>query len=197
MNELREHLRKFTKVQDETGSWLYFRFWEPCIFAGYVDEAGPAYLAGLFSSRSAIISSSLYFASGRWRIASMDPSEVTPRAAVDVGAVARIATNLVADRELASLRNRQALTQTSVPPDHWAKLARSIVATMHRLGFRSRYHLRYFIAWSITYGSELDGITQEVNAVLHDRTKSTEIRFQIISELIRNRLGRRLGALFG
>jgi len=28
LREMRQHLRKFTKVRDETGKWYYFRFWE-------------------------------------------------------------------------------------------------------------------------------------------------------------------------
>lgn len=28
LHDLRRHLRKFTKVQDEEGKWFYFRFWE-------------------------------------------------------------------------------------------------------------------------------------------------------------------------
>lgn len=27
--DLRSHLRKFTKVRDDTGAWFFFRFWEP------------------------------------------------------------------------------------------------------------------------------------------------------------------------
>src|SRR5690606_32829122 len=27
-DEVRKHFRKFTKVQDEHGKWLYWRFWE-------------------------------------------------------------------------------------------------------------------------------------------------------------------------
>ncbi|WP_170207230.1 DUF4123 domain-containing protein [Roseinatronobacter monicus] len=35
---LRKHLRKFTRVQDETGKWFYFRFWEGGPLGEYLKE---------------------------------------------------------------------------------------------------------------------------------------------------------------
>lgn len=32
LNEVWQHLRKFTRLRDETGKWYYFRFWEPGVF---------------------------------------------------------------------------------------------------------------------------------------------------------------------
>lgn len=29
LDDMWKHFRKFTKIQDETGKWFYFRFWEP------------------------------------------------------------------------------------------------------------------------------------------------------------------------
>ncbi|EPX80608.1 DUF4123 domain-containing protein [Litoreibacter arenae] len=39
LDELWGHFRKFTKVQDDDGKWFYFRFWEPSMFFGLVENA--------------------------------------------------------------------------------------------------------------------------------------------------------------
>ncbi|KIT16871.1 DUF4123 domain-containing protein [Jannaschia aquimarina] len=41
IDQIRAHLRKFTKVPDETGAWLYFRFWEPSPLRAYLDRLPP------------------------------------------------------------------------------------------------------------------------------------------------------------
>lgn len=33
---LRTHLRKFTRVRDQSGAWYYFRFWDPAIMRAYI-----------------------------------------------------------------------------------------------------------------------------------------------------------------
>ncbi|WP_208354184.1 DUF4123 domain-containing protein [Pseudaestuariivita rosea] len=38
LNDLWKHFRKFTKVQDETGKWYYFRFWEPAVLLAYLQD---------------------------------------------------------------------------------------------------------------------------------------------------------------
>ncbi len=43
MNELWAHFRKFTKVQDEHGRWIYFRFWEPDIASVHLDYLRGSY----------------------------------------------------------------------------------------------------------------------------------------------------------
>lgn len=38
LNDMRRHLRKFTRVQDEDGRWLYWRFWEPKWIIGMIGD---------------------------------------------------------------------------------------------------------------------------------------------------------------
>lgn len=38
LEDMWNHFRKFTRVQDETGKWFYFRFWEPKVMARYCYE---------------------------------------------------------------------------------------------------------------------------------------------------------------
>ncbi|MGH1454831.1 MAG: DUF4123 domain-containing protein [Paracoccaceae bacterium] len=33
LNQVWQHLRKFTRLRDDAGKWFYFRFWEPGLFA--------------------------------------------------------------------------------------------------------------------------------------------------------------------
>lgn len=38
LKEVGQHLRKFTRLRDETGKWYYFRFWEPGVYAFICDS---------------------------------------------------------------------------------------------------------------------------------------------------------------
>lgn len=40
LDEMWKHFRKFTKIQDEKGNWLYFRFWEPRALAALTLDGG-------------------------------------------------------------------------------------------------------------------------------------------------------------
>ena len=57
LNETWRHFRKFTRLQDEDGKWLFFRFWEPLPVAAYMrslafrpSEAGQWFGAGTVGS---------------------------------------------------------------------------------------------------------------------------------------------------
>lgn len=41
LTEIWEHLRRFTRVQDDAGKWYYFRFWEPYVLYGLAAHALP------------------------------------------------------------------------------------------------------------------------------------------------------------
>lgn len=52
INDMRRHLRKFIRVQNEKGKWLYWRFWEPKWIVDMLGELHPnqkeAFLSGIF-----------------------------------------------------------------------------------------------------------------------------------------------------
>lgn len=39
LDELWRHLRRFTRLQDEAGQWLYFRFWDPKTIRTFLEKA--------------------------------------------------------------------------------------------------------------------------------------------------------------
>ena len=46
LDDMWTHFRKFTKVQDESGKWFYFRFWEPDGFIETIQQESAAGLLG-------------------------------------------------------------------------------------------------------------------------------------------------------
>ncbi|MEP3917119.1 DUF4123 domain-containing protein [Ascidiaceihabitans sp.] len=47
LNSLRTHFRKFTKVRDETDTWMFFRFWEPSWVERLAEVLDPSQLHAL------------------------------------------------------------------------------------------------------------------------------------------------------
>lgn len=51
LNDMRRHLRKYIRVQNEKGKWLYWRFWEPKWIVDMLGELHPnqkeAFLSGI------------------------------------------------------------------------------------------------------------------------------------------------------
>ena len=43
MEDVYQHFRKFTKVQDENGKWYFFRFWEGSTFTCYWKQFADSY----------------------------------------------------------------------------------------------------------------------------------------------------------
>jgi len=197
LDEVRTHLRRFTKFEDTSGKWHYFRFYEPRVLHTYLEVASRSYSAGFFDGPNETQIDRLIYRYGEdWFETSPKHPSVNASSLVDPDAANRIALFMAADRELSALLKRNALTNATVPGTQQQNYARSVVAAVHEYGFRGRYHLRYFIAWTLIYGVDLDQLRGEFQPLLLDRKTSVETRFQAISELIRSRLGQRMEALF-
>ncbi|MEO0751475.1 MAG: DUF4123 domain-containing protein [Pseudomonadota bacterium] len=190
------HLRRFTGFRDEDGKWLYFRFCDPALLHLYLDASDANCRAGLFGMPNGpSIAQIIYTLGTDWFALSHPPFEGA-EARIDKAAVRQIAMLAAADRELAELTAKGALEASPVPTERHKQIARDTVLSVYGAGFKSRYHLRYFIAWALVYAGELDPLRGDIQTHLHDTHTSVEIRFQAISELIRARLGQRMGALF-
>ncbi len=50
--ELRKHFRKFTKVQDESGKWYYFRFWESSTMTSFMSSWADLTQSNFFTTSS-------------------------------------------------------------------------------------------------------------------------------------------------
>ncbi len=198
LNELREHLRRFTKVREASGRLAYFRLHDPAILKLYLEEADPAHALGLFRGKDGVGIERLIYRDGP------DWISVRSRAfgqscicRVDPEAAGRIALFFAADRELAVLTERGSLAKAATPEKLRRAHARQIVRRVHGFGFQGRYHLRYFVAWALIYGAEFDRLSGELRPIMVNRKLSIEARFQSVSEMIRTRLGKLSGALFG
>ncbi|SPH27552.1 hypothetical protein ASD8599_04018 [Ascidiaceihabitans donghaensis] len=197
LDAVRKHFRRFTKFEDTNGTWLFFRFYDPDILHLYLDEADIDFRAGFFAGpQDQIIETVVYHAGQSWFEGACQHIGSTPNRKIDTKAARRIALLAAADRELANLEDRAALQNAAIDRTHFKDTARATVLAVHPLGFRGRFHLRYFIAWNLVYGADLDPLKPDIQHHLNATTVSTETRFQAISELIRSRLGQRMGALF-
>ena len=195
--EMRSHLRRFTKFEDAKGKWLYFRFYDPNVLHSYLAEASHSYATGFFEGpKGTQIDRLIYHYGKDWFETSQEHPCKNSSSLIDPDAAKRIALFMAADRELSSLVERNALANSAFPEAQHQERARSVVTALHECGFQGRYHLRYFIAWTLIYGPDLDQLRDEFQPFLSDRNASVETRFQAISELIRSRLGRRMEALF-
>ena len=210
---LQRHLKRFTRFEEESGRWVFFRFCDPVVMDLYLDEADLPHQAGLFwglrrgglqsgepqngDPQKQIIERLVYPLGPDWFEVSCPGPHPAPRARVDAAAAQRIALAAAADRELAALIARGALAHAVVPESQFRQIARSVVMQVHPLGFRGRFHLRYFIAWSLMRGPVPEPVLAEIRQHMADTGTPVDIRFQAISLLIRPHLARPMEALFG
>ena len=53
--QVRKHLRKFTRIQDEQGKWYFFRFWEGCYIEGFLQHSSMSVTSKFFTHVSSVI----------------------------------------------------------------------------------------------------------------------------------------------
>lgn len=159
---LRAHLRRFTRLRDETGRWLMFRLWSPAgvallargnheavrPLAGAVLPTGPDALAVIGAVADGVVA-----------VARLDP-EPTPRRAVrlDAGVRAHLSgiRAILDHEELVGIALHQAEAHAEGPFD--AEAARPRLRAMRpelrRMGFVLRDQVAQLLVWEAMLGPD-------------------------------------------
>lgn len=165
---LRQHLRRFLRVQAQDGRAFFFRFWEPKVaevyFPGLADR--PALLHRWFYSREGhaieAISVARLGEDGAPQLLRLTPEGLAPDLAPQPGAftlsegdVARLqALRLREDAaELARLL-AETFPETATPlgAAGLAQFSETTMARMMQAGFRKKAHLMTLLSWELHFG---------------------------------------------
>ncbi|SFI92647.1 DUF4123 domain-containing protein [Jannaschia pohangensis] len=192
LEEVRRHLRKFTRVRDGHDRWIYFRFWESRSLAALalngMARGGIAeqMLAGLVKPTM------LFVDSRRSRCIVVRRNEAIPTAVLprEPLLTERDKEVLCVGRRLEQieilveklLRVRPA-EMAAWPPEQQHRRIAGIVAHFEGLGFSQMRSLMLLCGWSLTYGIDLAPIDRDnrIAEVLqsrspeHDRIAALEV----------------------
>lgn len=199
IENLARHLRRFTWVVDKDGRGLMFRFFDPRVLHDYLQVAEPAFANGLFgrAEQAAISALTYQLPNGEWCRVEPSPEPLEVRQSVDEPAVRRIAVWQAADRNLYALTEKGVLKGSIYSEEDQKRIARGVGESVYSNGFRSNYHIRYFIAWALVHGPALGPLNDRLERLITSQSHSPEDRFQKISLTIRETLGNPIGALYG
>ncbi len=143
--DLRRHLRKFTRVKDETGKWYYVRFYDPAVATGMLDQT--AFWAALTAPLDRIVLLAGHQASVLRR---------APGAAERSPPV--LDFELERRKELARRLSKNAavavagLTMSEDEKPNAQRIARDCMARMMSYGFVNEKHLRVMATWELVFG---------------------------------------------
>lgn len=151
LNEMWKHLRKFTKVQDEDGKWLYFRFWEPRALTALI-VGGAARLPNRLMRAPSIALMILVSSSQSLKVkfeADYSQADGTSASPILDNFSKRVLGRQVHSAFLNSVRCEcAALSDTSVAQTD------AILKYLYDEGFRSRISLRNLVVWLSTAEGE-------------------------------------------
>lgn len=146
LEEVRKHLRKFTKVKDDNGRWYYIRFYDPKAAALLLDQVG--YWKALLSFRHP---QTLILRNSKTAWISMS---------IESGNAAKKELDFDLERRKEFDRKmkanaRLAVLSLDVPTDKQRDAERAAMHCMHRMfsyGFKNTHHLRIMAAWELKFG---------------------------------------------
>ena len=165
---LRQHLRRFLRVQAQDGRAFFFRFWEPKVaevyFPGLADR--PALLHRWFYSREGhaieAISVARLGEDGAPQLLRLTPEGLDPALVPQPGAftlsegdVARLqALRLREDAADLARRLADTFPETTTPlgAAGLAQFAETAMARMMQAGFRKKAHLMTLLSWELHFG---------------------------------------------
>lgn len=187
---VRAHLRHFTRLQDGSGAWYYFRFWEPAVASTYFAtlEGRPELAHRWFLPRQgepvdAIIAirpdldRAEVFARGRIAPAARTAHLLTQQ---DVELMARVRHEADCDGLAANLR-RTFPAEITMPEPALRDFTRSAVDRLVGLGFRQRDTLFVMLAWELFFGPNFERTDPELARILHSDRDEAE-RFEALKD---------------
>lgn len=164
------HLRRFTRVQDDTGAWYYFRFWEPSVAPDYfraITTRGEV-VARWFLGRDGADLAALVVPPPQDEAPAVVilPRQglIRPEGGAAFTLTAADATALHEARaardtdQLADLLRKTFPDRTApLPPEALRDFAKATVRRMAGYGFRQRDALFMLLAWELHYGPDFEG----------------------------------------
>lgn len=196
--QLRAHLRHFTRLQDEKGTWYYFRFWEPAVAALYFPSLAdrPDLARRWFMPRDNAPIARLLAVQPQGESGNGTAHLLTP-ALTGTETPAR-GNALLTQRDLAlfvaSRRQQDAdalardlrdafADDIALPDDQLRDRCRRAVDRLAGLGFRQRDHLFVMLSWEIFFGPGFESIDPEgrLSQILHTPRDEAE-RFEMLKQ---------------
>ncbi|MEL7219521.1 MAG: DUF4123 domain-containing protein [Pseudomonadota bacterium] len=143
--DLRKHLRKFTRVKDETGKWYYVRFYDPAVATRMLDQT--VFWAALTAPLDRVV------------LLAGDQASVLRRAQGAAECSPPVLDfDLERRKELARRLSKNAaiavaaLTMSEDEKPNAQRIARDCMARMMSYGFVNEKHLRVMATWELVFG---------------------------------------------
>lgn len=195
LDEMWGHFRKFTKIQDGSGKWYYWRFWEPRTMAYYLDgvSASRARLQQIFVPRGGHPVSRIIATSSKNSTAAV--LEISPNAAphnaqLNGGGILELDVRYTEDFLEASI----ALLRKYVPElDNWSdralmRLARQNVPSFHQFDLVSKPVIANALGILALCGHPLDHLPAAELGLLRDKSQSQFRRTTILLQQVKQRV---------
>lgn len=196
IEELQAHLRRFTRLQDETGAWYYFRFWEPAVAAAYFPTlvGRPGLARRWFQPRQGAPIATLiaiHPAGERGQATLVQPgnldgiSEPTGSQLLTQDDIRLFAANRrQADADSMADALRQTFGDEIAMPDPQLRdFARKALARLAGYGFRQRDHLFVMLSWELFFGPGFETLDKQghLTRILHSPRDEAE-RFEMLRQ---------------
>ncbi|WP_208353557.1 DUF4123 domain-containing protein [Pseudaestuariivita rosea] len=167
LDDLWKHFRKFTRVEDISEKWFYFRFWEPKVIVHYLTYTAKSAdaVSRIFSTKMVVRNISAILVGEDSKLFSFTPNstssghEVKPQkylTSLEIKAFHEYGLENLAMKIAAKLRKNFA--QSLVETDH-KSLHDSVLTSirrMRKLGFNQERYLETLVAWDILFGPEFE-----------------------------------------
>lgn len=164
LDDVRKHLRKFTKVRDHSSKWYYVRFYDPKAATTFLDQTSYWNALLSFHSPQRLI---LRVSEKTWLEMRTGPRRVS-RTEFDFDLERRKEF----ERRLKS-NARLTVESLAIPPDKAREAEEAAQYCMSRMlayGFKNTRHLRIMAAWELTFGARYEEYdpSGELISICHD-----------------------------
>nr|WP_281356659.1 DUF4123 domain-containing protein [Sulfitobacter algicola] len=181
LDQLWQHFRKFTRLQNEAGKWFYFRFWEPGPMVDYftdmaADKGRVARWFNAYGHPVEVITPSTHIRP----VPELTPNSTPLRlGTIEQRAFQRRAQWEVTDQMALDLRRQYPQETAQITEAELAARTARIVARLQGYGLRNGAHLYMMAVWDIMYGDayETKEPSGQLQAIL-TKTTSEDIKFE-------------------
>ncbi|BAQ69466.1 hypothetical protein NHU_02314 [Rhodovulum sulfidophilum] len=203
LDQIWQHLRKFTRVRDEAGKWFYFRFWEiDCLidYIGFAEKHNHSDLRPLFGFDAMDSTSPLVQNYMNRNQNTVRTCTVTHISADNAGIPARIDIPIL--RFLALRSHARSFVDSyyigqDARPDAPAlqgakEFCTALVQKYHSYGFKSRYHLGSFVYWALALNGDFETRLPNLQIHIHQTDADPNDRFVLMARQIKHVFGSRV-----
>lgn len=195
-----QHLRKFTRVQNSSGKWYYFRYWEPAVARSYFSGIAerPETVSQWFHGRARQILTAVIVpwdtqeeigldifkpAQGLPRPNQIEaPFKLTPQ---DLALLQRSRLNADVDEIVGRVESDFAELIRPEDKEQYHQNARRCLSRMMEFGFRQKSNLMLLLIWELAYGPDFSAIDSDgrLKAILLATGGETE-RIQLLKDQV-------------